>query len=154
MGKNTKNIQINDSKLYDKIVEYCKLNSLKISDFITEMVRKQFMIEKYGDTPFMTYETTIIDNNPVSSLTMNVIIEKPNEDESIKIVKNVKTNDEIIHPSIVSVPYTIEENGTLVTNGDSNLNKRFLEKKVPLDFYGEINVEPESKKQKPKKRRL
>lgn len=151
MGKNTKNIQINDSKLYDKIVEYCKLNNLKVSDFITEMVRKQFMIEKYGDTPFTTYETTIINCNPISSLTVDVIIEKPNEDDSIK---NIKTNDEINQPSIVSVPYKIEEKDTLVTNRDSDLNKRFLEEKVPLDFYGEINVGPESKKQKPKKRRL
>lgn len=124
-----KSVQINDNKLYDQIVEYCKLNSLKVSDFITEMVRKQFMIEKYGDTPFTTYETTIINYNPVSSLTVDVIIEKPIEDE---LIKNAKTNDEITNPSIVSVPYTIEENSPLITNCDTDLNK----------------------KQKPKKRRL
>lgn len=149
-----KSVQINDSKLYDQIVEYCKINGLKVSNLITEMVRKQFMIEKYGDTPFTTYETTIINNNPVSSLTVDVTIEKPNEDESVEIVKTVKTNGGITHPSIVTVPHTIEENTPLITNGDGNLNKKYIKTRVPSDFYGEIKTESESKVQKPKKRRL
>jgi hypothetical protein len=149
-----KNIQIDDNDLYRKISDYCKINGLKISKFVTEMLRKQFMIEQYGDTPFMTYETTIINNNPVSSLTVDVTIEKPNEDELIEIVKTVKTNGGITHPSIVSVPYTIEENTPLITNGDGDLNKKYINTKVPSDFYGEIKTETESKVQKPKKRRL
>lgn len=149
-----KNIQIDDNDLYRKISDYCKINGLKISKFVTEMLRKQFMIEQYGDTPFMTYETTIINNSPVSSLTVDVTIEKPNEDESIEIVKNVKTNGGITHPSIVTVPYTIEENTPLITNGDGDLNKKYINTRVPSDFYGEIKTETESKVQKPKKRRL
>lgn len=146
-----KNIQIDDNDLYRKISDYCKINGLKISKFVTEMLRKQFMIEQYGDTPFMTYETTIINNSPVSSLTVDVTIEKPNEDESIEIVK---TNGGITHPSIVTVPYTIEENTPLITNGDDDLNKKYINTRVPSDFYGEIKTESESKVQKPKKRRL
>lgn len=149
-----KSVQINDSKLYDQIVEYCKINGLKVSNLITEMVRKQFMIEKYGDTPFTTYETTIINNNPVSSLTVDVTIEKPNEDESVEIAKNVKTNDEITHPSVVWAPYTIEDKTTLITNVDGNLSKKYIKTRVPSDFYGEIKTESESKTQKTKKRRL
>lgn len=149
-----KNVQIDDDNLHRKISDYCKINNLKISKFITEMLRKQFMIEQYGDTPFTTYETTIINNNPVSSLTVDVTIEKPNEDESVEIVKNVKTNDEITHPSVVWTPYTIEDKTTLITNGDGNLNKKYIKTRVPSDFYGEIKTESESKAQKPKKRRL
>lgn len=154
MGKQVKSVQINDNKLYDQIVEYCKINGLKVSNLITEMVRKQFMIEKYGDTPFTTYETTIVNNNPVSSLTVDVTIEKPNEDESVEITKNVKTNDEITHPSVVWTPYTIEDKTTLITNGNGNLNKKYIKTRVPSDFYDEIKTESESKVQKPKKRRL
>ena len=146
-----KNIQIDDNDLYRKISDYCKINSLKISKFVTEMLRKQFMIEQYGDTPFTTYETTIINNSPVSSLTVDFTIEKPNEDESIEIVK---TNGGITHPSIVTVPYIIEENTPLITNGDNDLNKKYIKTRVPSDFYGEIKTESESKVQKPKKRRL
>ena len=102
-----KNIQIDDNDLYRKISDYCKINDLKISKFVTEMLRRQFMIEQYGDTPFTTYETTVINNNPVSSLTVDVTIEKSDKDELIEIVKTVKTNSGITHPSIVTVPYTI-----------------------------------------------
>lgn len=149
-----KNIQIDDNDLYRKISDYCKINGLKISKFVTEMLRKQFMIEQYGDTPFTTYETTIINNSPVSSLTVDVTIEKSNEDELIEIVKNVKTNGGITHPSIVTVPYTIEENTPLITNGDGDLDKKYINTRVPSDFYGEIKTETEYKVQKPKKRRL
>jgi hypothetical protein len=149
-----KNIQIDDNDLYRKISDYCKINDLKISKFVTEMLRKQFMIEQYGDTPFTTYETTVINNNPVSSLTVDVTIEKSDKDELIEIVKTVKTNGGITHPSIVSVPYTIEENTPLITNGDGDLNKKYINTKVPSDFYGKIKTESESKAQKPKKRRL
>jgi hypothetical protein len=149
-----KNVQIDDDNLYRKITDYCKINNLKISKFITEMLRKQFMIEQYGDTPFTTYETTILNNNPVSSLTVDVTIEKSNKDESIEIVKNVKTNNGITQPSTISIPYTIEENTPLITNGDGDLNKKYIETRVPSDFYGEIKTESESKAQKPKKRRL
>lgn len=149
-----KNIQIDDNDLYRKISDYCKINDLKISKFVTEMLRKQFMIEQYGDTPFTTYETTIINNSPVSSLTIDATIEKPNEDETIEIVKNVKTNGGITHPSIVTVPYTIEENTPLITNGDGDLDKKYINTRVPSDFYGEIKTETEYKVQKPKKRRL
>ena len=149
-----KNIQIDDNDLYRKISDYCKINDLKISKFVTEMLRKQFMIEQYGDTPFTTYETTIINNNPVSSLTVDVTIEKPNEDESVEIVKNVKTNDGVTHPSVVWTPYTIEDKTTLITNGNGNLSKKYIKTRVPSDFYDEIKTESEPKAQKPKKRRL
>lgn len=149
-----KNIQIDDNDLYRKISDYCKINNLKISKFVTEMLRRQFMIEQYGDTPFTTYETTVINNNPVSSLTVDVTIEKSDKDELIEIVKTVKTNGGITHPSIVLVPYTIEENTPLITNGDGDLNKKYINTRVPSDFYGEIKTESESKAQKPKKRRL
>ena len=149
-----KNIQIDDNDLYRKISDYCKINDLKISKFVTEMLRKQFMIEQYGDTPFTTYETTVINNNPVSSLTVDVTIEKSDKDELIEIVKTIKTNGGITHPSIVAVPYTIEENTPLITNGDGDLNKKYINTRVPSDFYGEIKTESESKAQKPKKRRL
>lgn len=147
-------VQISDDILYGNIVNYCKLNKLKISEFITDLLKKQFAIEQYGDTPFSTYEIPIINNSPVSSLTVDLTIEKPNEDESVEIVKNVKTNDEISHPSVVWTPYTIEDKTTLITNGDGNLNKKYIKTRVPSDFYGEIKTESDSKVEKPKKRRL
>lgn len=52
-------IQITDDKLFSDIVEYCKLNNEKISNFCQRILKKQLAIEKYGDTPF----GKIIENN-------------------------------------------------------------------------------------------
>ena len=152
MGKHS--VQITDDNFYNELCEYCKINGLKISSFVTDLLKKQFLIEQYGDTPFTTYETTIIDNSPVSSLTVDVSIEKPNEDESVEIDKNVKTNSGITHQSVIWTPYTIEDKTTLITNVDGNLSKKYIKTRVPSDFYGEIKTESESKTQKTKKRRL
>jgi hypothetical protein len=108
------------------------------------MVRGTLKLEPYTDSYGYSYNYRIVD----------VTIEKPNEDESVEIDKNVKTNDEITHPSVVWTPYTIEDKTTLITNEDGNLNKKYIETRVPSDFYGEIKTESESKAQKPKKRRL
>lgn len=146
-------VQINN-ELYSDILEFCKANNEKISVFCERILKDGLLREKYGDTPFTSYETTIIDSNPVSSITVDITIEKPNENESIEIVKNVKTNDEITHPSTIFIPYTIEENTPLITNGDCNINfapKKYIKTRVPSDFYGEIKVEEPKKK---KTRRL
>lgn len=139
-------ITITDENLYNDIVEYCRLNNEKVNNFCQRILKEQLLIEKYGDTPFTSYETTIIDSNPVSSITVDITIEKPNENESIEIVKNVKTNGGITQPSTVLVPYTIEENAPLITNGDSDLNKKYIKTRVPSNFYGEIKVEEPKKK--------
>lgn len=143
-------IQINN-ELYSNILEFCKANNEKISVFCERILKDGLLREKYGDTPFATYETTIINNNPVSSLTVDVTIEKSYKDESIE---NIKTNSGTTHPSVIFIPYRIEDKTTLITNGDGNLNKKYIKTRVPSDFYGEIKTESESKTQKTKKRRL
>ena len=56
MGKHS--IQINDDKLFDEIVAYCKANNLTISFFCTDMLRKQFLMERYGDIPFGNFHNS------------------------------------------------------------------------------------------------
>lgn len=41
-----------DEKLYNDIKVYCSLNALKIKAFVNELLKKAFIIEKYGETPF------------------------------------------------------------------------------------------------------
>lgn len=41
-----------DEKLYAEIKQYCELNNLKIKPFITDLLRKAFNREKFGDGPF------------------------------------------------------------------------------------------------------
>jgi hypothetical protein len=44
------NVNIED-KLYQDIKEYCKLNKLTISVFVNDLLKKNFMVEKYNDAP-------------------------------------------------------------------------------------------------------
>lgn len=42
-----------DEILYNDIKEYCELNGLKTSEFINQQLKDAFLMEKYGDAPFM-----------------------------------------------------------------------------------------------------
>ena len=44
------NVNIED-KLYQDIKEYCKLNKLTISVLVNDLLKKNFMVEKYDDAP-------------------------------------------------------------------------------------------------------
>ena len=43
-------------KLYKDIVSYCELNELEIDTFINDLLKKSFMIEKYGEKPGISHE--------------------------------------------------------------------------------------------------
>ncbi len=45
-------ITITDDKLYEKLVDYCKINSMKIGDYCTKLLREAFNSELYDDVPF------------------------------------------------------------------------------------------------------
>lgn len=45
-----------DEKLYNDIKVYCSLNALKIKAFVNELLKKAFIIEKYGETPFSSLQ--------------------------------------------------------------------------------------------------
>ena len=44
-------IVITDERLYNDLVEYCRLNNEKISNFCQRVLKEQLLVEKYGDTP-------------------------------------------------------------------------------------------------------
>lgn len=119
-------IQINN-ELYSDILEFCKANNEKISVFCERILKDGLLREKYGDTPFAIYETTIINNNPVSALTRTVTIEKPYKDEPIEL------------------PFKIEPvTETIITGGRDNISEKYV-KKVPKEYYSEIKVEEPKK---------
>lgn len=45
-------ITITDDKLYEQISGYCKLNGLKMNVFCTNLLKKNFKTEQFGDVPF------------------------------------------------------------------------------------------------------
>lgn len=96
-----------DRKLHKDIKEYCQLNGLVMKDFVNKLLKKAFMVEKYGDKPFSsndvvlmpyvpTLEATIEEPADVPPITNEKILEKykkpidemPKEDISKKEVPN------------------------------------------------------------------
>ena len=146
-------IQITDSKLYESIVEYCKENGLKVSSLCTDMLKKQFLIEKFGDIPFGDFQNSSV----------------PYDDKSA--TSSVDTSMVFVPWVPVDCTLTVEERQKLSLEGENNnaiispskeIDDKYTQKKVPDKFYSEITIESVNKTteetqkhtEKPKKRRL
>ena len=146
-------IQITDSKLYESIVEYCKENGLKVSFLCTDMLRKQFLIEKFGDIPFGNFQDS----------------SAPYDDKSV--TSSVDTPMVVVPWVPVDCTLTVEERQKLSLEGENNnaiispskeIDDKYTQKKVPDKFYSEITIDSANKAseetqkhtEKPKKRRL
>ena len=105
-------IQITDSKLYESIVEYCKENGLKVSFLCTDMLRKQFLIEKFGDIPFGNFQDSSVSYDD-KSVTSSVV--GPLNTSGDAIVLEEENNNVIVSP-----PLTKETEGKY-----SPINNRF-----------------------------
>ena len=92
-----------DVDLEKEIKAYCKLNNLKFTVFVNDMIRKQFSIEKYGDIPFGKIINPLNKNdNRKDKITEtiindNIITYKPKEkDETvIKIIPKDEQHTEV-----------------------------------------------------------
>ena len=87
-----------DEKLYSEIKEYCKLNGLKLNEFVESLLRKTFTLEKFGDVPFgkvdeepehIVVKTKLI--NPIDHITVNA---KLTPDGELQILDDMKKADE------------------------------------------------------------
>lgn len=102
MEEKKHNIQISDN-LYKKIKDYTSINNLKFNTYVENLLKSQFMIDVYGDTPFSKKEkskettstTTKIpfENRIVSPTSVTVIAEKDTSNETDK--EEILTNDNI-----------------------------------------------------------
>ena len=169
-------IQIDDDKLFEEIVSYCKLNKISIKMFCTDMLRKQFLIEKFGDIPFGTLysededkiTTTAIvkkedDNGDYERSTIiEIQADKDGENKTIDVF-GIRKHLKQPSSEVVFVPIEMVESKPL--SGMTNADKKILNKyTTPVDpsFYNEIQIEDvnraaeETQKhtEKPKKRRL
>ena len=148
-------IQITDSKLYESIVEYCKENGLKVSFLCTDMLRKQFLIEKFGDIPFGNFQDSSVpydDKSVTSSVdTPMVFVPWVPVDCTLTVEERQKLSlEEENNNVIISPPLTKEIEG------------KYTKKEVSDKFYGEITIDSANKAaeetqkhtEKPKKRRL
>jgi hypothetical protein len=113
-------IVITDERLYNDLVEYCRLNNEKISNFCQRVLKEQLLVEKYGNTPFgnVTYAFELPPVIPINA------VEPPLD--------------------TVQMPYELDKVTETITNGD--ISEKYKDKKVPKEFYGEIKIEEPKRK--------
>jgi len=144
-----------DKKLHKEIKEYCRENGLIMKDYVNSLLKKAFTADKFGNTPFEKIEEAkpILPTNyeppkPVETVLDISKKEVPNNfygtfqyDESWE----EKLEENIEKGLVVTLPYTIENNGTIIT---ANHNKK---EETPAQAD---KVKEEEKQKKPKKRNL
>ena len=78
-----------DKKLHNEIKEYCKLNGLKMNEFINYLIKKSFNIEKYGLSPFSPRNDVFVPEEKEKEV---VIVDKVptviDEETTIEVVDN------------------------------------------------------------------
>ena len=88
-----------DKKLHDDIKAYCKLNGLKMTEYVNKLLRQAFNVDKYGISPFSqapiettTQNTPIVENEKVKPVDVEVKKEEKEtvintEEDGFKVVK-------------------------------------------------------------------
>ena len=157
-------IQITDSKLYESIVEYCKENGLKVSFLCTDMLRKQFLIEKFGDIPFGNFQDSSSVSYDDKSVTSSVIGPLNTNGDAIVVVETIDKNSDETAEEKQKLSLESENNNNVIITSplDKEIEGRYTQKEIPNKFYSEITIDSANKAseetqkhtEKPKKRRL
>ncbi len=152
-------IQITDNKLYESIVEYCKENGLKVSFLCTDMLRKQFLIEKFGDIPFGNFQDSSVsyDDKSATSSVDTQIVTAPWV--PVDCTLTVEERQKLSAEERQKLSLEGEDNNGIIT---SPIEGKYTQKEVPDKFYSEITTDSANKTseetqkhtEKPKKRRL
>lgn len=77
-------ITIEDT-LYEEIKEFCSLNELKPQEYVGELLKKAFLVDKYGEAPPF-FKKKSVENIPVAPETSNI--------ETIKVETEIKKEEE------------------------------------------------------------
>lgn len=84
----TSKIKINAS-LEKDLIDYCKLNNLKPSEYVNDLLKKAFMRDKYGDKPSILFKDRQKQETQVQQQETIIITSAPKEEpqETIPIIE-------------------------------------------------------------------
>jgi hypothetical protein len=107
-----------DKKLHKEIKEYCQLNGMVMKEYVNSLLKKAFIADKFGDTPFQRgmEDSPIVTNNEVNPKPIKTEIHTV----SVVTENNISKVDE---PVVIQSP-TTEEN--IETNTLKKPKKRKL----------------------------
>lgn len=92
-------------KLYKSISDYCKINHLVIKDYINDLLKKSFMIDKYGEQPPISGEIKVKNEPEKDDGVKTIVVDtnKPVEVE-IEVNKNVETKEYEVEMKETTIP--------------------------------------------------
>lgn len=94
MKENRRKITISiEEKVFNGIKEYCTLNDITLSNFVSDALASHLMIAKYGNTPFANY--TIPEEPKMEKETVEEK-QTAQEKETIKAEIETRKNKKII----------------------------------------------------------
>lgn len=105
-----------DGQLYEELKKFCQLNNFKLTSYVDHLLRDAFMIDKYGDAPFVDYKKEV-NQQPIKQITIS---EEPITQESDK------TESQGINKSIVEseLKEPINDNKTQNNNNEQPLSSK------------------------------
>lgn len=84
-----------EEKLYNSISDYCNINNLKICNFINELLKKQFMLEKYGSKPsVLQKEINVESTKKNDSIVIIDQVQEDNNESDLTIINEVKNESQ------------------------------------------------------------
>ena len=127
-----------DKKLHKDIKEYCQLNGLVMKDFVNKLLKKAFMVEKYGERPFAEPKMSNLEKEAIEKIKDIVegqvdlpieIAEAMEEVDFFELLGDEKNETQTIEPVVHETPEPVE---TVL-----DISK----KEVPNNFYSTIQVD-------------
>ena len=91
-----------ESSLFNDIQEYCNVNSLDVREFINSLLRRSFVIERYGERPCISRKNSIFVKDKKNDSLSTVDLHEENHKEStIESEQTIKVDDDcqIVKPS-------------------------------------------------------
>lgn len=133
-----------DKKLHKDIKEYCQLNGLVMKDFVNKLLKKAFMVEKYGERPFAEPKKSNLEKEAIEKIKdmvegqVDLPIEIAEAMEEVDFFELL--GDEIPEPIKPILPTDYETPEPIETVVDIS------KKEVPNNFYDLITeIEPNGK---------
>ena len=108
-----------DKKLHKDIKEYCQLNGLVMKDFVNKLLKKAFMVEKYGDKPFAEPKMSKLEEEAIEKIKDMVesqvdlpieIAEAMEEVDFFELLGDEKNEN----GSVIMSPYIVKTNGPMI----------------------------------------
>lgn len=91
-----------ENSLFNDIQEYCNVNSLDVNEFINTLLRRSFVIERYGERPCISRKNSIFAEDKKNDTSSTVDLhEEVHQESTRETVQTLKVDDDcqIVKPS-------------------------------------------------------